>query len=571
MRRTSFLTLVGLLLLRLAIGWHFFIEGFQKANTWGWADYRLLNPLRWWHAWRNDTEVRTPPPGKPFTSEPYLRESTGPIGPYYREHVLPTDPDDRALALLTPKPLAEDADPVKVPPQDRVPDALSAEWDAYFERFAARYSLSEAERKDAEGRLRQAKAQLGLWLTATPESLSVEVAGAAASGSPFVAAAVIGAQPVPGAQPVQKPYKTGTLEVPQTTSERVAEYRKKVDEFRTVRSARWAALGKPVDQEWLGITRADAARMRKELLDDLDAFTKAMKDSLGAVVKNRLADFAFRDEDEADPYDALLASVTDVGDDGLPKKLSARWDAYKKVLADTYKLDDARKQTLDAKEEEAKARTAAWFEEQNTEERWFTPPSKARVTRYVRYVEELRQVRRDNSSSADARSAEAKAETARKSLQADVNKQNDAMKRTLGAALNTTEASAWVPEPEPKWWKTLIGWLDVLTVIGVTLIGVGLLLGLFTRFSALMGIVFLLLTFLSYPPFPWLPLPPNTEGNPVYINKNIIELAGLLVLATTTSGRWLGLDALVHWFFVERRQGKQKAAAAAKVKTDRRS
>ena len=28
------------------------------------------------------------------------------------------------------------------------------------------------------------------------------------------------------------------------------------------------------------------------------------------------------------------------------------------------------------------------------------------------------------------------------------------------------------------------------------------------------------MTYLTHPPFPWLPLPPNTEGNPLFINKN---------------------------------------------------
>jgi hypothetical protein len=40
-------------------------------------------------------------------------------------------------------------------------------------------------------------------------------------------------------------------------------------------------------------------------------------------------------------------------------------------------------------------------------------------------------------------------------------------------------------------------------------------------------------------------LPPNTEGNPLFINKNVIECLALLVLATFPTGRWMGLDALI--------------------------
>ena len=49
------------------------------------------------------------------------------------------------------------------------------------------------------------------------------------------------------------------------------------------------------------------------------------------------------------------------------------------------------------------------------------------------------------------------------------------------------------------------------------------------------------------PPFPWLPTAPNNEGYYLFVNKNVIECLALLALATTASGRWLGLDALIHW------------------------
>ena len=88
--------------------------------------------------------------------------------------------------------------------------------------------------------------------------------------------------------------------------------------------------------------------------------------------------------------------------------------------------------------------------------------------------------------------------------------------------------------------------LDWLTRWGITLIGAGLLLGLFTRFWCVAGAGFLVMTYLSHPTVPWLPLPPGTEGNPLFINKNLIEALGLLVVLAHPTGRWLGLDALVH-------------------------
>ena len=88
--------------------------------------------------------------------------------------------------------------------------------------------------------------------------------------------------------------------------------------------------------------------------------------------------------------------------------------------------------------------------------------------------------------------------------------------------------------------------IDWLTRWGITVIGAGLLMGLFTRVWCLAGAGFLAMTYLSHPTVPWLPLPPGTEGNPLFINKNLIEALGLLVILAHPTGRWLGLDALVH-------------------------
>ncbi len=80
-------------------------------------------------------------------------------------------------------------------------------------------------------------------------------------------------------------------------------------------------------------------------------------------------------------------------------------------------------------------------------------------------------------------------------------------------------------------------------------VGACLMAGLFTRLACVLGAGFLVMTYLTYPPFPWYPLPPNTEGNPVFINKNVIEALALLALASFPTGRWLGLDALVSRIF----------------------
>jgi uncharacterized membrane protein YphA (DoxX/SURF4 family) len=88
-------------------------------------------------------------------------------------------------------------------------------------------------------------------------------------------------------------------------------------------------------------------------------------------------------------------------------------------------------------------------------------------------------------------------------------------------------------------------WLDLLTIWFLIAVGTLLLVGLLTPLACLGAIGFLTLTYLVHPPFPWLPLPPNTEGNPIFINKNVIEALALCVILVHPTGRWLGLDALL--------------------------
>lgn len=87
--------------------------------------------------------------------------------------------------------------------------------------------------------------------------------------------------------------------------------------------------------------------------------------------------------------------------------------------------------------------------------------------------------------------------------------------------------------------------MDKVTMWFLVGVGACLMGGLLTRVACVLAAGFLAMTYLAHPPFPWYPLPPNTEGNPLFINKNVIEGIALLVIATFPTGRWLGLDALI--------------------------
>jgi uncharacterized membrane protein YphA (DoxX/SURF4 family) len=97
-------------------------------------------------------------------------------------------------------------------------------------------------------------------------------------------------------------------------------------------------------------------------------------------------------------------------------------------------------------------------------------------------------------------------------------------------------------------------WMDKVTMWFLVAVGACLLAGLFTPVACLLGAGFLVTTYLLHPPFPWYPPPPNTEGNPLFVNKNVVECLALLVVATFPTGRWMGIDALLSRLVRGRRE-----------------
>jgi thiosulfate dehydrogenase (quinone) large subunit len=86
---------------------------------------------------------------------------------------------------------------------------------------------------------------------------------------------------------------------------------------------------------------------------------------------------------------------------------------------------------------------------------------------------------------------------------------------------------------------------DFLNVWGLILIGLGLILGLFTRLSCYAGIALLALYYLSHPPLLNAVYAIPSEGNYMLVNKNLIELITLGVLLLFPTSRIIGLDRFV--------------------------
>jgi uncharacterized membrane protein YphA (DoxX/SURF4 family) len=115
-----------LVLLRLAIGWHFLIEGLDKIQNETWS------------------------------SEAYLRESVGPLAPAFRNLA-----GDRLVDKLS---VGEDRS---------FPAALAVDWDVYFQRYKEHYSLDDKQIELAEIAFKQQKQKAVEYLAKTKRPIAM--------------------------------------------------------------------------------------------------------------------------------------------------------------------------------------------------------------------------------------------------------------------------------------------------------------------------------------------------------------------------------------------------------------
>lgn len=218
MTRINGFACVLLVALRLTIGWHFLVEGVHKIET-----HRL-----------GKTATNTP-----WTGAAFFREGYGPAAPRARQYLHLDDAD--ALARLR----ADD---------HRLPAALAAEWDDYFNRFTTHFDLTSDQKRDAAVRLGESKNKTADWLAGnTPTD-------------------------------VKKIVVWGTETVRETVPERLAEYEAKAKDIADAFAHRLPEFNADVEKARLRTLKADANRILTDLLNDLDDRTAQMKKSLGAVL-----------------------------------------------------------------------------------------------------------------------------------------------------------------------------------------------------------------------------------------------------------------------------------------------
>jgi uncharacterized membrane protein YphA (DoxX/SURF4 family) len=86
--------------------------------------------------------------------------------------------------------------------------------------------------------------------------------------------------------------------------------------------------------------------------------------------------------------------------------------------------------------------------------------------------------------------------------------------------------------------------VDMVNIWGLILVGLGLMLGIFSRYVSIGGILLLALYYTANPSF-ISSTGAYLEGHYVWIDKNLIELIALIVLLLIPTGQFIGLDGLI--------------------------
>jgi thiosulfate dehydrogenase [quinone] large subunit len=89
---------------------------------------------------------------------------------------------------------------------------------------------------------------------------------------------------------------------------------------------------------------------------------------------------------------------------------------------------------------------------------------------------------------------------------------------------------------------TLLSFSDYINMWGLTAVGALLILGLFSRYATVAGLVLVLLYYFFAPPFTGLEYSKPAEGSYLIVNKNLIEACALWVLYMFPSSDIIGLD-----------------------------
>lgn len=110
--------------------------------------------------------------------------------------------------------------------------------------------------------------------------------------------------------------------------------------------------------------------------------------------------------------------------------------------------------------------------------------------------------------------------------------------------------ASWGPFVKIAETPWLLAITDYTVVAGLMIIGLLLMLGLFSRLAAVLGVFLLGLIYLAVPPLDYTGFViSTTQGSELYVDKNLIEILALVTVGSFPTGRIMGLDILVsHWW-----------------------
>jgi uncharacterized membrane protein YphA (DoxX/SURF4 family) len=105
--------------------------------------------------------------------------------------------------------------------------------------------------------------------------------------------------------------------------------------------------------------------------------------------------------------------------------------------------------------------------------------------------------------------------------------------------------------------------VDFLNIWGLIFIGAGLIAGLFTRIAAWSGAVVLMFYYLARPPFVGIMDGNAMEGNYIWVNRNLIEMVVLILLARIPASWMFGTDTLI--VFLKGRKKESNISDSRKI------
>lgn len=119
------------------------------------------------------------------------------------------------------------------------------------------------------------------------------------------------------------------------------------------------------------------------------------------------------------------------------------------------------------------------------------------------------------------------------------------------SSIGFLKESQWIMSGFAKWivaHDNLLQVADFLNTWGLIAIGLGLILGLYTRIAATSGALLLLMYYFNNAPITGIEYSIPAEGNNLIISKTLIEAVALFVLTAFPTGSIIGLDVLIARF-----------------------